>query len=478
MISLPRRAVRVSALLASLIAIAGGSPQAFGQTPSAPTAAPGFAPAVNDPMLAPPPPAPRSIASWDEALALIRARSPDYRSSEQAVHRAFAQRETAFAAVLPVLQGQGGYTRQLLSPLQATLAGLTGSATATPLPIIAFPVVTPPANTFVVGGTMTWQVFNPRGIYGVGTATRAIDVARLTFEDRRRQIAVSAVDAMLATLAAARVAELDRVGLRAALERLALTRARLEYGQGTELDVDRAMQDVAAARSAILTADESLLRAREALGALLGSPIPLAPPQDVDLATFESAVARTCRLNDDIERRPDVAAARMRLEIAERSVHDAELMFSPSLVVSSTLQYSTAPVLAPNTAWSVSALVNVPIFDGGVRYGALKDGRAALEQARQDLVAARLAAIVASARARRAVGVLEHTRDVARDQRDLAGRIDARTRDGYGRGLGTSLDLVISAQALRQADIDLAILEFQVDDALANAVLVDAECAY
>jgi outer membrane protein TolC len=321
-------------------------------------------------------------------------------------------------------------------------------------------------------------VVNPRGIYGIGTADRTIDAAQLTFEDRRRQIAASAVDAMLAALSAARVAELNRTGLRASLERLALTRARLQYGQGTELDVDRAMQDVASARTSIVTGDESLLRAREALGLSLGSRVPLAPPEGADIESCEAAVARTCRLNEEVERRPDVAAARKRVEIAQRAVHDAELMFAPSLGLSSSLQYSTAPVLAPNTTWSASALVNVPLYDGGVRYGVLRDSRAALEQARQTLVATRLDAIVGSARARRAVSVLERTRDVAREQRDLAARIDGRTRDGYAHGLGTSLDLVISAQALRQAEIDLAILEFQVDDARANAVLADAECVY
>jgi outer membrane protein TolC len=274
------------------------------------------------------------------------------------------------------------------------------------------------------------------------------------------------------------VAELNRVGLRASLERLNLTRARLQYGQGTELDVDRAMQDVAASRSAILTGDESLTRAREALGVALGSHVPLAPPEGADLASFEAAVARTCHLNDDVERRPDVAAARARVAIAERTVTDAELLFAPSASISSTVQYSNQPVLSPNSTWSFGAVLNVPLYDGGVRYGALRDSRAALEQARQSLVATRLDAIVASARARRNVGVLEHTRDVAREQRDLAARIDARIRDGYAHGLGTSLDLVLSAQALRQADIDLAILEFQVDDARANAVLVDAECVY
>ena len=73
---------------------------------------------------------------------------------------------------------------------------------------------------------------------------------------------------------------------------------------------------------------------------------------------------------------------------------------------------------------------------------------------------------------------LQASRDVSRRKRDLAKSIDGRTRDGYAHGLGTSLDLVISAEALRQADIDLALLEFQVGSARAHAVLADAECVY
>jgi multidrug efflux system outer membrane protein len=437
----------------------------------------GPATAADDPMLAPPPAAPAVIASWDEALALIRAHSPDYLSSAEGVRRAAAQREIALAAVLPTLQAQGGYTHQLLSPLVATLAGVVGSPTANPLTLVPFPVVTPPVNNWGVAGSLSWNLLSPRGLYGLGTAGRALEAEKLTFADRRRQIATAAVDAMLATLAAARVAELNRVGLRAALERLALTRARLEYGQGTELDIDRAQKDVLASRTAITTGDESLLRSREALGATLGSAIPMAAAEGNSLDSFEAAVARTCQLNDDIERRPDVAAARMRVAVAERAVTDAQLSFAPYVSFVSGLEYNTEPVIAPSTTWSVGATVSVPLYDG-TRYGVLHDRRGALEQARQALEARRLDAMVSSARARRAVGVVERTRDEAREQRDLAARIDVRTREGYARGLGTSLDLVISAQALRQAELDLAILEFQAGDARANAVLVDAECAF
>jgi outer membrane protein TolC len=101
-----------------------------------------------------------------------------------------------------------------------------------------------------------------------------------------------------------------------------------------------------------------------------------------------------------------------------------------------------------------------------------------LEQARQALVSARVNAIVSFERAKRAVGVLDASREQAQTERDLAARVDARVRDGYAHGLGTSLDLVTSAQALRQAEIELALLEFQLAQARADAVLANAECVY
>ena len=231
-------------------------------------------------MLAPPPPAARSIPSWDEALALIRAQSPDYLSAAEGVRRASAQREIALAAVLPTAGAQAAYTHQFLAPLKATLAGLAGPATANPPPIVAFPFSTPPADVVTLGGTVSWAAINPRGIYGVGTADRAVEASRLAFQDQRRLIASAAVDAMLATFAAARVAELNRVGLRAALERLALTRARLQFGQGTELDVDRALQDVATARALIVSGDESLQQRPRGPGTRAGfAAIRSAPPE-------------------------------------------------------------------------------------------------------------------------------------------------------------------------------------------------------
>ena len=472
---LHRRAAFAIAVL-RIVAFAGAAgAQPNARPPSDPTPATLLpAPPVSDPMLTPPDEAPRHIASWDEALGLIRTQSPDYVTSYQSVLRAEAQKRIALAAVLPVLTAQGSYVHQFYTSSLTLLAQnpATGGA---PLPV---PLVSPNPDTWALTIGANWSVLNPRALYGVGTASENIDVAKLTFSEQRREIAVAIVHTMLATLAAERVAEVDRVGLRSGLERLALTQARLQFGQGTALDVDRGQQDVESARSLIISGDESLREAREALGAALGSPTPISPPGDLDLEQFENAVARTCRLNDDLDRRPDVAAARGRVDLAKRAVHDAELLFAPYLGVESQFSQSNVSVLGPTRTWDLGATITLPLYDGGARYGVLRDARASLEQSRESLVTVRLNAIVGSAQALRLVGVRQAARDVAKQQRDLAKRIDGRTRDGYAHGLGTSLDLVTSAQALRQAEIDLAILDFQVAEARADAVLTNGECLY
>lgn len=420
-------------------------------------------PPVSDPMLSPPPPATGQIRSWEEALALIRARSPDYRGSAESIARAEAQKRIALATVLPTLTGLAGYTHNFIT----TQVALNGAR-----------FTTPPPDIFSLGAVASWSVINPRGLYGLSTADKSIDVTRLAFEERRREIATIVLAAFLATLAAERIADLNRVGLRTALERLVLTQTRLRFAKGTPLDVDRAEQDVASARATLISGDESLRQAREALGQLLGSRTPLSAPGALDLSGLERAVARTCRLNGDLEQRPDVAAARLRVELAERQVHDAELQIAPTVSVTSQAGYATAVTLGPKGSLLVQGVLTVPFYDGGARYGAMRDAKAAAEQARQTLEAARINAIITSARAERAVMVLQSSRDVVREQRDLAARVDERTRSGYLQGLGTSLDLVTSAQALRQSEISLALLEFQVAQARANAYLVNAECAY
>jgi outer membrane protein, multidrug efflux system len=420
-------------------------------------------PQVSDPMLTPPTDAAKKIQSWNDALSLVRSRSPDYLFNFETIKRAEAQTRIALASLLPIVNGQGTYAHNFLQ---------------VNVPFNGAVLTTPPPDVLTAAATATWTPLNPRAYYDYETSKKAVNATVLSFEDKRRQIAASVVSAILATLSSARVADLNRVGLRSSLERLHLTEARLQFGQGTPLDVDRANADVAASRRSVIDGDESVRRAHEQLGIALGSRDPLSVSSDLDLEKFEQAVASSCHLNEVIENRPDVQAARERVMLAKRAVKSAELAPLPSVGVGSQGAYTNAPVLAPNGSFSVQAFITVPFYDGGLRYGQLRDARAVEEQANASLEATRLNAVVTAARAKRGVDVSRADRDVAKSERDLAEKIDLRTRDAYARGRGTSLDLVTSAQALRLAEINLAILDFQLAEARADAVLENAECAF
>lgn len=133
---------------------------------------------------------------------------------------------------------------------------------------------------------------------------------------------------------------------------------------------------------------------------------------------------------------------------------------------------------APNTTWNVQAVLTVPIWDGGIRYGNLRDAHAQEAIAGEKLEAARRKAEIEVTQARRGVGVADAARTVAAQSRDLAAENDRLTRTAYVEGRGTSLELVAAAQALREAEIQLAVREFELVKARVLAILALASCPW
>jgi outer membrane protein TolC len=419
--------------------------------------------APEDPLLAPPAEAPRKLRSWNEALRLVRQHAPRYQKEFENVMRARAQSQLAIANVLPNLNGESSYTRQFITE---RVAFSPTSAFDTPVP-----------NVVGAAATLSWQLGNIRNYFGIGSADLNTAATERGFAEQRRQIASSVMEAMLATLVTARVAELNRVGLRAALEREQLARKRLHYGQGTTLDIDRSTQDVMAARSEVVQGDEATRRAREALALALGSSTPTAAAAELDLEGFERSVVDTCRLNNSVEARPDVAAARLRMQLAGRAISDAWLQFAPSIALASHVTYSSQVTYGPKTTWDMQAVLSVPFFDA-TRYAHVEDARSAERQAQADLTAARLQALIEVAQAGRASDVARQMLAIAEDARALAEHVDRGTRAQFADGLATSLELVNSAQSLRRAQLNAVQARFELSHARAAQVLSLAECQY
>jgi outer membrane protein, multidrug efflux system len=474
---LPVVLVVLALLFASASTVLAATPQEPGPSPAGTTAQPVPIPPppnVNDPMLAPVPPPRLTVATWREALALLRSRSTDLKTAYDEIRRAEAQTRIALAQTLPSINGTGTATHQFITNTSAQVVGVNSGLQ----PI--FESFTTPTPNYVSGNVQLQQtLINPEQWHSIVTAKVGEEASHMSVEDLKRTLALGVANALVGVLTAERVAEINRIGFRNALERLELTLRKKTLGAANGLDVVRAQQDVETARATLVTGDESLLEAREALGLAVGIPEQMGVSKDVSLDGLEHDAITICHQTPNLEDRPDIAAAIKKVEIAKRNVDDVYYQFLPFVNVQSTLSTSSLDTgAAPTTLWNLQAVLSVPLWDGGVRYGNLRNMQALLDEAQQTLESLRRQATIQITQARRGVEVAETSRKVAADARALAAEVDRLTRTGYQEGQGTSLDLVIAAEALRTADVNLALQEFAVVKARILATLSLATCPW
>ena len=444
----------------------GAAGSAAAGQPATPFAMPP-APAVDDAMLAPAPPAKRMINSWQDAIQLVRARSTDLATAYAEIRRAEAQTRTALAAVLPTINAQATAPHQFIT--RTTTTFVTGGGTRS--------VDTPQGDYINAGVSLSQSLINVQAWHSIGTAKESTKAQELSAEDVNRVITLQVATSIVAVVASERVAELNRVGLRSALERRDLTARKKGLGVATGLDVVRADQDVSAARATLVTGDESLRKSREALGLAVGIPEQVGVPPGVKLDDVIANAERTCPRLETLAGRADILAQQKRIEVADRNVHNVELSFLPTL--GATSNFATSSLnngSGPPSTWNIAAVLSIPIWDGGARYGALRNNRALRDEAGYALEAATRTATVQIEQARRGIAVAEASRDVARQTRDLAAEVDKLTQVAYRAGQGTSLELVIAAAALREAEIALALREFDVVSSRLDALFALARC--
>ena len=438
---------------------------------------------VSDPLLAPVPPAPVQVSSWDEALALLKQRSTDLRTALARVESAAGQWRIALAALLPSLTGTVTTQYNVLDPDSATfigggtggIGGGLGGGTGTggddgPRP-------TSPLVLGTLGASL--PLLDLPAITALGTAREARRTAALSLAETRRQLTGALAQGLVLVSARERLSEVSRVNLRTALERQALAQRRLELGAGTRLDVVRVQQDAERARTLVVTNDEQLRQARESLGLALGTPGAVGLARGVKLETLLEHARRDCRQLEDLTRRADLAAARSRLIVAERQVTEVKRQYAPTLELSSTaVAFTVEEGFAEVPVWNVGAALVLPFWEGGAREGQLRRTRAEVEVARQDVVALERNVTVEVAQARRAVEVAAATRDIASRERGLAEENDRLTRRSFEVGTGTSLELIQTAAALRQAELELVVREFELEQARVQAFLSEAACEW
>jgi outer membrane protein TolC len=336
-----------------------------------------------------------------------------------------------------------------------------------------------PLTTWNTGLTLRVPVVAPRAWHDRRTARHAIGVRQLQTEDAERIVLASAAEAIVGVVTAERMAEVSRVSLKSALVTLDLNRRRARLGAASAFDVLRAEQEVAASRAQVVNADEALRLSREALGLTLGSHEPYGVTASINLNGLARDAAASCRAEPSIDLRADVRAAQRSAEVASRNVNSTRWDYFPTVDALSTATYWNDDIRTANgrhVTWTIGATLTWQLYDGGLRYGRRDTNQGQLTLAQEQLTETRRRAQVEVQQARRAVQVAEANLAVSQHTRDLAQKSAHLARFAFLNGTGTSFDLVDAARRLREAELDLAVKEFQVVRAKILALLALASC--
>ena len=456
---------------------------------AAPIAAPGDAvapapepqlPQVTDDMLSPAPPAANVLQSWRDALRLLRQNSSTLRSLQAQQDIAEAQARQALAPALPLLTADAGVSRHLLrGETQVPDFPATITSVATGGGIVNRNVTIPdPATTWQAGLNLRVPVFDLSTWHNHGTAKAQVDVTKLNSKAAERLSIAVAADAIVTTVTAERLAEVSRVSLESALSTLDLYKRRAALGAASAIDVLRIEQEVSLARAQVVATNDGVLRAREQLGAALGTSEPYGVTPNIKLDALAADARSACRPTADVTQRADVRAAEASVSVARRAEEGVSKTYWPTVDAVSSLTYWSpeSPINNEHVTWSVGGVLSWTLYDGGLRYGTREQRAAESRLASVQLSEARRQAKLEVTQAFRAVKASEAQLAVAAKTRDIAAETARLSKVAYLNGSGTTFDLVDTARRQREAELDYTIKEFEVLRAKIAALLALATC--
>jgi NodT family efflux transporter outer membrane factor (OMF) lipoprotein len=379
--------------------------------------------------------------------------SPDMQIASARAHQASAAAYAADAARMPTLDASGSVSRSRLSRSQdprgqgdnySTLRSLTGNFN----------------YTFDLWGGQrdTWEA--------------ALGQARAAEIDRQAAQLTLAADVARAysDLGQAHIVhDLADEDLKRTRQMLELSQKRLSSGIDSQYQYQQTESLEASSEASLIDAEKNLQSAKIALAVLLGK----GPDRGNEIARPKvlqaSAVALPSVLPAELlGRRPDLVAARWRVEAASKSIDAGKTNFYPNLnlsaVAGTQALLGDAMFGSASRFFNIAPTVSLPIFDGG-RLRADLDARdadydLAVAQYNKSLVTALGDVSDTISQLRdigRQIAAQQHATDIAQDSYDTVVQ-------RYGSGIGNYLDVLSIEQQLLQAQRQLATLNAQQID--------------
>jgi outer membrane protein TolC len=382
-----------------------------------------------------PPPA-RGVA-FGEAVRQALERNPSAVVAREEIYRAEALEKEARSNWYPTLTGTGTYTRLDSDRL------FNGN-------------VISPRDSFNAYLLLTVPIIAPKYWAASSHAADQVDVARWSGADVRRQVAVAVGRAYLGVVAQRRVVEANQLARDTAKAHWAYAHQRYAGGVGNRIDDVRAEQELASDEAQVQAALSNLVKAREALGVLMGLNEAVDATENPKLPDpGDTAIAM-----DQALHRPDIAELEEKVRAAHHVVKDDWTDYSPTLTGIGQPFYQDPPTLTqPLWGWQAQLVLSIPFYDGGLRYGLAKERDALEGEARANLEGGQRQARSDVRAALESVARADDALKAARDAARLAKEAEDLAELAYRSGATTNLEVIDAESRLRDATTAVAVAE-------------------
>jgi len=410
-------------------------------------------------------------AAADRTLSLTAAydlalrNHPSIHLLRERVQQAEAARYRAWGALKPTASFQGTFThhdKEIVIDLAAS----------SPVPVPGLePIVFQKQNQFAFSAVAKLPLFMGPAYPAIGVARKQVELARLTEVRSRREFLLQVAQAYYLVVSQKEVVRALEHKVQLNTKHLAAARARFEVGQSARSEVLRA--DLVATQDAqkLRVEQNNLKAAGQQIGILLG----LSGAVDVTRPTEPPSpeTASDSSVREAMIARHDYRAALQSGDLARQAKDSVWWGFLPMLDLSWLYHWTEAAGFAGERgSWQLLFTLNVPLYDGGIRYANLREASSRIREAEAQRHALALQIQSEIVKLRSDVDSANAGVVSARKALELAGTTASDMEVSFEAGAVTQLDVLDGNQRLLDAELALTGALFQRD--LARLALAHA----
>lgn len=385
--------------------------------------------------------------SFQQSMRLALENNYDALIARERINEAKGRAEQARAALLPNLSGA---ISQEVRTLNLAAEGLRQGLF---FPGVNIPNLIGPFGVFDARVQMEQRVFNLQAIRLYQAEKSAVNVTRFEEEVTRQQVATQTAIAYLNALSASRAIDAACANLTLAQSLFTLARDQRAAGVATGVDVTRAETRLAEEQARLAQAQTDMEQTRLALLRVTALPLELAVVlTDILRLTPEALPTVDITVAEAERERPEIYVAEEELRRRRYNLKAAKAELLPSLDFFGDYGESgNTPVQNALPTYDVGVQLNIPIFNGGLTLGRIKEARSLVRQAELRLNDTRQQV---EEDARLALQTIVNAAEQARAAQEavrLAERELIMSRDRFVAGVTDNLEVVTAQTTLADA---------------------------